>query len=88
MLLSAQSARSTTMLAQIGTVQVAASELSFDSEEDEEEEEEEEAPAATEGRQEGRTRGGSLEKKGCRSDSVVDLLMGGGGASQGGDTRK
>ena len=49
--------------------------------------EEEEAPAATEGRQEGRTRGGSLEKKGCRSDSVVDLDMGG-GASQGGDTRK
>ena len=56
---------------------------------DEEEEEEEEAAATcTEGRQEGRTRGGSLEKKGCRSDSVVDLLMGGGGASQGEDTRK
>ena len=49
---------------------------------DEEEEEEE----ATDGRQEGRTRGGSLETKGCRSDSVVDLLMVG-GASQGGDTK-
>ena len=48
---------------------------------DEEEEEE-----ATDGRQEGRTRGGSLETKGCRSDSVVDLLMVG-GASQGGDTK-
>ena len=50
-------------------------------------EEEEEEEAATDGRQEGRTRGGSLETKGCRSDSVVDLLMVG-GASQGGDTRK